>query len=143
MLTGPFWPNLLEGEDAAWSGVAMEARAPMLDRRLVRFLLRLPTMPWCMDKRLVRRAMKDFLPKETVERAKTPLAQDPLELQVEQHKWSPLPLERPSQSLQEIVDIQRLVNCLQSNDMDFLYTNLRPISLERWLKSVEMNAGIQ
>jgi asparagine synthase (glutamine-hydrolysing) len=143
MLTGPFWPNLLEGEDAAWSGVAMEARAPMLDRRLVRFLLRLPTMPWCMDKRIVRRAMKDFLPKETVERAKTPLAQDPLELQVEQHKWSPLPLERPSQYLQEIVDIQRLVNCLQSNDMDFLYTNLRPISLERWLKSVEMNAGIQ
>jgi asparagine synthase (glutamine-hydrolysing) len=143
MLTGPFWPNVLEGEDAVWSGVALETRAPLLDRRLLRFLLRLPTMPWCMNKELVRRTMRETLPRETVERAKTPLARDPVELQVAQGKWSPLPLEEFPPYLREVVDMRRLANCLRSKDRRSLYTNLRPISLGRWLKSVEMKRGIQ
>jgi len=143
MLTGPFWPNVLEGEDAAWSGVAMETRSPLLDRRLVRFLLRLPAMPWCMDKQLVRRAMADLLPKETLDRAKTPLTHDPLELQVAQGKWNPLPLAAQSSYLQEILDWPRLRNCLSSVNREHLYPNLSPISLALWLKSVEMKRGIQ
>jgi len=143
MLTGPFWPNVLEGEDAAWSGVAMETRAPLLDRRLVRFLLRLPAMPWCMDKQLVRRAMKNLLPKETVERAKAPLAHDPLALQVAQGKWNPLPLQNLSSYLREVVDPICLQNSLRSADPEHLYMNLRPISLGAWLKGVEMKWGIQ
>jgi asparagine synthase (glutamine-hydrolysing) len=143
MLTGPFWPNVLEGEDAAWSGVAMETRSPLLDRRLVRFLLRLPAMPWCMDKQLVRRAMSDLLPKETLDRAKTPLAHDPLEFQVSQGKWNPLPLAAQSSYLQQMLDWPRLSNCLSSINREHLYPNLRPVSLALWLKSVEMKRGIQ
>jgi asparagine synthase (glutamine-hydrolysing) len=143
MLSGPFWPNVLEGEDAACSGVAMETRAPLLDRRLVRFLLRLPTMPWCMDKQLVRRAMKNLLPKETLERAKAPLAHDPLELQVSQGKWNPLPLPNLSSHLREVVDPRCLQNSLRSGDAEHLFMNLRPISLDAWLKGVEMKRGIQ
>jgi asparagine synthase (glutamine-hydrolysing) len=143
MLSGPFWPNVLEGEDAAWSGVAMETRAPLLDRRLVRFLLRLPAMPWCMDKQLVRRAMKNLLPKETVERAKAPLARNPLELQVSQGKWNALPLRNFSTFLREVVDPMCLQNSLRSADTEHLYMNLRPISLDAWLKGVEMKSGIQ
>jgi asparagine synthase (glutamine-hydrolysing) len=143
MLSGSFWPNVLEGEDAAWSGVAMETRAPLLDRRLVRFLLRLPAMPWCMNKQLVRRAMKNLLPKETVERAKAPLPYDPLELHVSQGKWNPLPLQNLSSFLREVVDPMRLQNSLHSRDTEHLYMNLRPISLDAWLKGVEMKGGIQ
>jgi asparagine synthase (glutamine-hydrolysing) len=142
MLTGPFWPNVLEGEDAAWSGAALECRTPLLDRRMVRFLLRLPVMPWCMDKQLVRRAMKGELPKETVERPKTPLMQDPLELYVTQEKWSALPLQR-SGPIKDFVDVVLLENCLKANDREGLYENLTPVSLERWLKSVELKRGIQ
>jgi asparagine synthase (glutamine-hydrolysing) len=142
MLTGPFWPNLLEGEDAAWSGAALETRAPLLDRRMVRYLLRLPAMPWCMDKQLVRRAMKGELPKETLERKKSPLAQDPLELQISGKSWSPLPL-REKTWIKEMVDIKRLETCLKLNNGEALYDNLRPVSLGRWLKSVEMKRGIQ
>ena len=141
MLTGPFWPNVLESEDAVWSGTPFEVRAPMLDRRMVRFLLRLPTMPWCMDKQLVRRAMKGELPKETLERPKTPLAQDPLALHVSKKKWTAPPL-REGARISEWVDVARLENCLRSNTPP-LYENLRPFSLEQWLKSVEMKRGIQ
>ncbi|HWZ98162.1 MAG TPA: asparagine synthase-related protein [Candidatus Dormibacteraeota bacterium] len=143
MLKGPFWPSVLEGEDAAWSGVALETRAPLLDTRMIRYLLRLPAFPWCMNKHLVRRAMKDALPKETLERPKTPLAQDPLALQVEQRKWTPAAPREFSGLLQEIVDVRRLGNCLQRSSRDALYANLRPVSFERWLKSVEMKRGIQ
>ena len=143
MLTGPFWPNVLEGEDAAWSGTPMETRAPLLDRRLLRFLLRLPALPWCMNKALVRRAMKDVLSKETVERPKSPLAQDPLELHVSQRKWSPLPLGELSPMLNGFIDVSRLANCITESSGEALYLNLRPVSLDRWLKSVEMRRGIQ
>lgn len=143
MLTGPFWPDVLEGEDAAWSGAAMETRTPLLDRRVVRFLLRLPVMPWCIDKQLLRRAMKGALPEETLRRAKTPLAQDPVWLQVSQGKWKPGRKRDWSKQLQEMVDTGRLRNCLEQSDANGLYANLRPFSLDQWLKSVEMKRGIQ
>jgi len=142
MLTGPFWPNVLEGEDAAWSGAALETRAPLLDRRLVRFLLRLPTMPWCMDKQLLRRAMKGELPPATLERPKTPLTHDPLELHVTKKKWTALPLME-NERISEMVNIQQLKNCLLRGGKEALYENLRPVSLGLWLKSVEMKRGIQ
>ncbi len=115
MLSGPFWPNVLEGEDAAFTGVPVDTRAPLLDRRLVRYLLRLPTMPWCMDKHLMRRSMKGELPLETVERPKSPLAQDPLELQMAQGKWHVPPLAEYAAALSGIVDTARLENCLERN----------------------------
>ncbi|MBS1842020.1 MAG: hypothetical protein JST77_14355, partial [Acidobacteria bacterium] len=143
MLTGPFWPDVLEGEDAAWSGTAMETRTPLLDRRMVRFLLRLPVMPWCMDKQLLRRAMKGALPEATLRRPKTPLAQDPVWLQVSQGKWKPGGRRKWSKRIEELVDTGRLENCIERSDANGLYANLRPFSLDQWVKSVEMKRGIQ
>lgn len=68
-----YWAAVLETEDAGWTHVSLEARAPLLDLRLRRFLLRLPPVPWCADKELCRRAMKEMLPGVVVERPKTPL----------------------------------------------------------------------
>lgn len=136
MLTGPFWPNVLEGEDPSSSGAALETRAPLLDRRMVRYSLRLPTMPWCMDKRLVRRAMKGELPRETLKRPKTPLAQDPLKLHIFEKKWSPLPLSE-NVWIKEMVDVQRLENFLKSNGREAFYENLTPMSLGLWLKALK------
>jgi asparagine synthase (glutamine-hydrolysing) len=142
MLTGPFWPNVLEGEDSAWSGVALEVRAPLLDRRMVRYLLRLPVMPWCMNKQLVRQAMIGELPKETLKRPKAPLARDPLELWMRERNWSPLPLA-DMRRIQGMVDIETVKNSLRSSNWETIYENLRPISLGLWVKSVEMERGIQ
>jgi len=145
MLSGPFWPSILEGEDAAWSRVALEARAPLLDRRMVRYLLRLPTMPWCMDKHLVRRAMRGMLPPETLKRRKVPLLKDPLLVWMQQRNWSPLPLlgNLNVNSLEEMVDDRKLESALKASNAEAIYENLRPITLGLWLKSVEMSRGIQ
>jgi len=143
MLTGPFWPNVLEGEDAAWSRVALEARAPLLDRRMARYLLRLPTLPWCMDKQLVRRAMAGELPDETLRRPKTPLAADPLDLHIKEKHWKPVLDSELSPALDEIVDQKRLVACLAQGEGEAMHAALRPVSLDRWLKGVEMPRRIQ
>jgi asparagine synthase (glutamine-hydrolysing) len=143
MLTGPFWPNILDGEDAEWSGVALEVRAPLLDRRMVRYMLRLPTMPWCMDKQLVRRAMVGGLPNETLKRPKTPLAADPVELHIKVKQWNPASLGELSAPLKHLIDKKRLEACLLESEGESMYAALRPVSLDRWLKSVEMPRGIQ
>ncbi len=143
MLTGPFWPNILEGEDAAWSGATLEVRAPLLDRRMVRYLLRLPVMPWCMDKQLVRRAMVGELPDETVKRPKTPLAADPLELWIKEKRWNPAPGGELCALLKELVDEKRLETSILRSEGEAMFAALRPLSLDRWLKSVEMPRRIQ
>ncbi len=143
MLTGPFWPNVLEGEDAAWSGVPLEVRAPLLDRRMIRYLLRLPALPWCMDKQLVRRAMVGELPSQTLSRPKTPLAEDPLKVHIRKQQWKPGTDGELTEILKEMVDTERLENCIGQLEADKLNVCLRPVSLDRWLKSVEMKRRIQ
>ena len=144
-LTGPFWPSVLEAEDAAWSGVALETRAPLLDRRMVRYLLRVPAMPWCMDKHLVRLAMRGSLPQETLSRPKSPLACDPLQAWSKQRDWSPLSvLDTINVNLFEsMIDKGKLQNALAARTWLANYEDLRPVTLAWWLKSVEMDRGIQ
>jgi len=44
--------------------VPVEVQRPYFDLRLVRFLLRLPPVPWCADKELLRVAMQGVLPEQ-------------------------------------------------------------------------------
>lgn len=143
MLTGSFWPNILEGEDAAWSGVPLEARAPLLDRRITRYLLRLPAIPWCMDKQLVRTAMMGRLPIETLSRPKSPLPEDPVLLHLRNKQWRPEVPKELSAEVCEIVDRERLENCKLNQQTDETLSFLRPVTFDRWLKRIEMKRGFK
>ena len=110
---------------------------------MVRYLLRLPAMPWCMDKQLVRRAMVGDLPDETVKRPKTPLAADPLELWIKKKHWKPAPGSELCALLKELVDEKRLETCILQSEGQPMFAALRPVFLDRWLKSVEMPKRIQ
>jgi asparagine synthase (glutamine-hydrolysing) len=52
-------------------------RHPYLDVRVVEFMLRVPPIPWGWKKRLMRVAMRGRLPREVLEREKTPLPLHP------------------------------------------------------------------
>jgi len=110
---------------------------------MVRYLLQLPAMPWCMDKQLVRRAMVGELPDQTVTRPKTPLAADPMELWIKEKHWNPASGGELSALLKEMVDEKRLEACILSSEGEAMFAALRPVSLDRWLKSVEMPKRIQ
>jgi asparagine synthase (glutamine-hydrolysing) len=136
-LTGAFWPALLESEDAGWSKVALESRAPLLDVRISRFLLRVPPVPLCIDKELLRRAVDGLLPEQIRLRPKTPFAGDQIALQIKNGSWSALPLPAPTRAVSRFVDWERLSAALKNTETVFPWANLRPISLLYWLQVVE------
>jgi asparagine synthase (glutamine-hydrolysing) len=136
-LTGAFWPNVFESEDAGWTGVPVEARAPLLDQRLLRFLLRVPPVPWCMNKQLLRTAMHGLLAEEVRVRKKTPLQGDPLQLHAEKNGWAAVPSDSACERLSKFVNSNMLSATSRPALGLSLWADLRPIALDYWLKNVE------
>jgi asparagine synthase (glutamine-hydrolysing) len=136
-LTRGFWESFLEGEDPAWSGVAIESRCPLLDARITRFLLGVPPVPLCVDKELLRRATRHLLPEEIRLRPKTPLRRDQLALQLRRGLWSPFPLPAPDRNIENMIDWHKLDSTLRLNSIAFPWADLRPVSLLYWLQGIE------
>lgn len=142
-LHGGYWAEVLETEDAGWNRVNLETRAPLLDLRILRFLLRLPPVPWCINKELCRRAMKDFLPRAVLERPKSPLAADPLKACAEKEEWvSRLPQDAPG-SLKRFVNWHKWCETFYRSKGSLSWIILRPVSLLYWLKAVENGKRIK
>jgi len=142
-LNSNYWPSVYENEDAGWTGVAVETRAPLLDQRLLRFLLRLPPVPWCMDKLLVREAMRGLLPEAVRLRRKTPLRGDPLVLHEERNGWKPVLPAGACDRLRMFVNCSMLSATSRPTLGSSLWNEIRPVALHIWLKGVENKDWIQ
>jgi asparagine synthase (glutamine-hydrolysing) len=76
-----FLPHAAQSFEVADAGATrrpVEVRYPLLDLRIVEYLLALPPFPWFYKKRLLRDAMAGQLPDETLRRPKTPLGGEPV-----------------------------------------------------------------
>jgi asparagine synthase (glutamine-hydrolysing) len=142
-LHGGYWSSVHETEDAGCTGVLLETRAPLLDLRVLRFLLRLPPVPWCIKKELCRRAMKGELPEQVLVRSKAPLVADPLELLWRRDGWRPIPEKSPPKMIHEFVKWSSLLATLENTKGYFHYEYLYPLSLSLWLNAIEKKGGIQ
>ena len=138
-----YWPSVLEDEDAGCTRILLETRAPFLDVRLLRFLLRLPPVPWCMDKELTRRSMRGSLPVEILRRHKTPLLRDPLNACQEEAGWRPELVKKPPKSIHEFVKWNSWLATLSKPTGSFTWENSYPLSFALWLKAIENKKGIQ
>jgi asparagine synthase (glutamine-hydrolysing) len=126
-LTAEETPRALDSENTA---VAAEVRHPYFDLRLLRFALRVPAVPWCRRKYLLRRAFGALLPREVLTRDKTPLAADPA--------WAGmrggLPALPPSPELSRYVDVRRVPTAaaptLSAFRADFL-----AVAFAHWLRN--------
>lgn len=77
LATSP-WSWYFETSDSGVTRIPVEVRYPFLDLRLVNYLLSIPPIPWCIDKEILRLAMRGTLPDPVRLRPKTPLGADPL-----------------------------------------------------------------
>ena len=128
-LLTPLWQSLFEEFQPSYTGVALEVRHPYIDIRLLRFLLRVPALPWCRQKHLVRCALHGVLPEAVRVRPKTPLHRDPDAERVRRHGLPPV---LPSRLLETYGDAGTLSNLGPVNG-EVLQAALRFVALSYWL----------
>jgi asparagine synthase (glutamine-hydrolysing) len=140
-----YWPAFFEAFDPGSMQLPAEMRYPFFDVRLVRYLLRVPAMPWTTEKTLLRVAMRGILPEPILRRRKAPLAGNPWAALLPPARsawWEPY--LAPAPGFEEFVDVEaarrslaRVVERAQRSgkhrDGDDLRTSLRPIGLNIWL----------
>jgi len=135
-LTGPSWPHLFESFDPGLTFFPLEARHPFFDVRVLRYLLRLPPVPWCTDKELLRMALRGILPDTVRLRPKTPFAADPSVELVRHAETHWVDRFQPTPGLAKYVHRDRIPPVAGEQDSNRLWMNLRPFSLNNWLQSI-------
>lgn len=133
----PSWPSLFEACDAGVSSVSLEVRHPFFDLRLVHFLLALPALPWCSDKELLREAARGILPDTVRLRRKSPLLADPLIAQLQQPESAWVDAFEGVPELAQYVERGLIPKVFGEKDAWTAWINLRPLSLNSWLRSKE------
>lgn len=138
-----YWSTIQESEEAGNTRVALEARAPLLDLRVLRFLLRVPPVPLCINKEIVRRSMRGYLPQAVLNRPKTVLAGDPVQALLLSGQWTPRLPDRPDHRAQRFLDWDKWKSALKYSKDCTSGPYLFPLALVEWLKDVENGRGIQ
>jgi asparagine synthase (glutamine-hydrolysing) len=133
VLTLPQWVNLFECYDPGVTSCPVEVRHPLLDLRVVDYLLSIPPVPWCIDKTLLRAATRDALPDIVRCRPKSPLAGDPvMELLRQGHPpWAKS--LAPVGELAQYVAWDAFLEAAEDETAKGWYVNMSPLSLNHWL----------
>ncbi|MDX2096229.1 MAG: asparagine synthase-related protein, partial [Leptolyngbyaceae cyanobacterium bins.59] len=109
---------------------------PFFDLRLIQYFLAIPPLPWCVQKSLLRVAMRGRLPNTVLCRPKSPMRGDPLRAHLSRAipPWLSSPI--PSTPLQNYVDLTAFPAITEWTAND-AWMNLRPLALARWLRQIE------
>ena len=129
------WPSIFQNHDAGTTRVLLEVRHPFMDLRILRFLLRLPVLPWCADKEMLRLALRNDLPKEILRRPKTPLAGDPLLAMLRPEDLVRMTSFDLAPEFDNFVVRQRISARVTGPSAYEPGVQLRPLSLNLWLQS--------
>jgi asparagine synthase (glutamine-hydrolysing) len=133
-LTHPSWTSNFETQDPGVTGVPIEVRYPLFDLRVIDYVLALPPIPWCIDKELLRTASRGVLPEPVRTRPKTVVAGSPHMVRLRQFDPEWHRIFTPQRELTKYIDIGKLPRTLVGTAQSDLWTNLRPFSLNLWLR---------
>jgi asparagine synthase (glutamine-hydrolysing) len=130
----PSWSIIFETYDAGTTALPLEVRHPLIDIRLVDYVLAIPPVPWCVKKGLFKKAMRGKLPESILRRPKAPLAGDPLIeiLRGSDAHW--LTRFDPSPELARYVNHDAIPSVAGEENSAKLWMNIRPFSLNYWLQ---------
>lgn len=136
-MAAALWPRLFEGFDSGTTRVPVEVSYPFFDLRLVNFLLALSAVPWCTDKELLRLAARGVLPDQVRLRRKSPLHADPVIALLQRPDSAWVDRFEPTAELERYVIRRRVPAVFKKTDSWGAWINLRPLSLNFWLRSRE------
>lgn len=132
-LSSPHWDSLMSRHDAGTTLLPLEVRHPLIDVRLVDYLLGLPVIPWLLDKSILRKAMVGILPDAVRMRPKSPLAGDPGLLLRHTRKFQEIDEFKPVSAIWAYVDRKSIPRVSEEVNSIDLSINLRPFCLNQWL----------
>lgn len=145
LATDPMWSTWFMWGHPTFSGVPIKFRHPLVDRRLVSFVLRLAPVPWLADKRVLRDAAEGRLPEATRLRPKTPLVRAPSPGSTPEARCRMADLVRGVPGLDRFVDRDQLASSVLtewSPSRHLAETELiRPLGLAYWLAHRQDNQG--
>jgi asparagine synthase (glutamine-hydrolysing) len=133
IINSPNWDSLFSRYDAGTTLIPLEVRHPLIDLRMVDYLLALPVIPWLLDKRILRKAMEGILPDAVRQRPKSPLAGDPGLSLRHTKKFQDIDQFQPVDALASYVDRKSIPGVTEEMDSNHLWINVRPFSLNQWL----------
>jgi asparagine synthase (glutamine-hydrolysing) len=128
----PKWEAVLRGWDCEATSAPLDVRHPYLDLRVLRYMLAVPTLPWCRSKYLLRRAMRGRLPEAVLRRRKLPLASDTLWEATRGSSIDPLD---PAPGIDRYVDIPSVP--ILGRDRARFRTDSRPYKLNYWMRQTQ------
>jgi asparagine synthase (glutamine-hydrolysing) len=137
-LRGPFWPHVFERYDPGFTLCPLVFRHPFFDLRLLTYLLAIPPIPWFLDKKILRDAMRGRIPEPVRRRPKGPLAAEPVCALLRQPRARWINHFDATPELLEYVDVERIpkvagvpqgVNQYESD----WHVVTRPLCLNYWL----------
>jgi asparagine synthase (glutamine-hydrolysing) len=102
-----WWASTFETYDPGATRRPVALRYPLFDVRFIAFALSLPTHPWCVNKTIVRTAMRGRLPDEICARPKSPLAVDPFRTHGRLTKTDIITDIEAAPELQAYIDVRR------------------------------------
>jgi len=135
-VTDAWWASTFETYDPGAMGQPVEMRYPFFDIRLVGVALGLPSFPCCVNKHVLRRAMRGQLPDDVVRRPKTPLAVQPEAFHGQWSVRDAVQALSAAPGIEQYVDIQKFEAAVRP---EFLFTDrargtLAAVSLAMWLR---------
>ncbi len=134
-LISPFVSSVFENYDAGYTRLPLETRHPLFDLRIQRFFLRLPMLPWCADKELLRVAMEGRLPSEILRRPKTPAEGNPLLGMFQEEGAARLDNLPQASGFEYYVARDKIRAPRKEEDLKNLELYFHAISLNYWLQS--------
>ena len=142
MLSVPNWWALFEGYDPGVRGLTQEARHPLIDRRLVDYILAIPPVPWSIDKHILRCSMVGVLPGAVRLRPKSPLAGDPAVELVRGGARQLIDDFVPIAKLVEYAICDAVPRVAGETNSERLWLNVRPYILNRWLENARLGVAV-
>jgi asparagine synthase (glutamine-hydrolysing) len=131
-LTSEFWSRFFDSQDPGATSIPIQVRMPLFDLRIVQWLLRMPPFPFCVNKAILRHAMRGLLPEEIRTRPKTPLVADPVQKLIEHQSSNPLPPPPPNAALAAFLSRSAFA-ALTEHPAEFPGRSSRCRSLNYWL----------
>ncbi|MDQ8153846.1 MAG: asparagine synthase-related protein [Gemmatimonadota bacterium] len=136
-LLGAYWQTGQEADSFAYVRLPLEWRWPLLDTRVIEYVLSIPPIPWCQQKLLVRKAFAQELPAIVLARPKTvlpPLPPIVAERWVAAGRPGLRALDGP---VDAYVDAGRLRSIFKEGSREAVADAWSSLHLARWM----MNAG--